>query len=82
MSNDRRHYFSNLPIEWIKLAARMYQVSCDAQSRTNSSGIVVLSTTVLVDGKGNVIQWTSPKCEVLEPKHDSDKLLRLLTREE
>jgi len=81
-NEGRIHFTKNLPIEWLKLAARMYQAACNAQSRTNSGGIVVLSTTVLVDGKGQIIQYTAPKCEALEPKHDSERLLRLLTQKE
>jgi len=58
----------------------MYNAALNAQSRKNSGGIVVMSISVLVDGKGKVIQYTSPECKALEPKHDYEKLLRLLTQ--
>ena len=81
MSNDDRiHFIRNLPVEWLKLAARMYKATLNAQSKTNIGGIVVMSISVLVDGKGKIIQYTSPECKSLEPKHDHERLLHLLTR--
>lgn len=77
------HFLKSLPRSWLSLAARMYQASTSVQPDfPKGRGIVVMSISVIVDDKGEVVQYTPPRCEVLEPKRGSEKLLRLLTRTE
>ena len=62
--------------QWGKLKARIQQAA-ECKLRNNTDGVAIVTVKIVMDARGEPINWLEPYAERVEPSNKSDLLQRL-----